>query len=1039
MLFTPALASANDTTTPDPIPNVKISEIAWAGSSLSSSDEWIELINLGTNAVDLSGWNLQGALSGGDSYTFEEDTVLEPSHVLLISNYDYAHENCSLAITPSVVTASLSLSNSKLGINLFDDTGALIDSAGDGGAPFAGVSGSTGAAEDGRYRSMVRANLTLDGTLGDAWMHATCQSGLVDGINDYATPGSVGNDVCIEEQAAGEESTQSSDETEEEEPTESVTDPIEPPIIILEEEMTTTTEEETEEPPSEEGLTEVTELLEELYDVTTEETVTEETTENTQEDAEVIVEETIDDATSLFGDLVINEFVSNPLNGEEWIEIINTSSQNIDLTGYTVEDATGKQTALGEEMLAPGAFTIVEKPSGQLNNGGDTIILRDENQIILAELLYGTEELPAPEKGYALARDDGDLFQLTTTLTPGENNVIEINEEAVAEQLAALAAAEETSEADEASKTETTTENDTESTDTTEQRDFPAYSFGDLRINEFVSNPLEGEEWIEIVNASSQNIDLAGCTVEDATGRQTALMEGLLTPGAYTLVVKPSGQLNNGEDTLIIRDGNHTLLDEVTYGTEELPAPEKGYALARDDGDLFQLTTTLTPGENNVIEITEEETAAELPESPVQTSADVSITDEPIVETTTSYDYTKLRLSEIYPNTDGSDAIEEFIEVENVGDSPIDLHDIMIKDASGKTFTVTEQVTLANVAYKTFMRTETGIALNNLGDTVSLFAPDGTLLDELTYEKATQGMALARIDGNWSWTTNRTANETNAFTQTELVQDSGTEQALVESKSTPSTTYTSTTHTNTHPSTQLSVVDAKHLADGNTITIMGTVIAQHGVLGKQFFYLADESGGIQIYKYDADFPAMQEGDRFLITGELSTSRGERRVKATSFSMQNASETLTPTYLLIEEVSESAVGSLVRIDATVVSRSGNTITLEQDGLQQIVRLSSYTDIDTELFARGSEVRVTGILTSSNGELRLVPRSATDIQVLSQQQEEEVPVITATTNTTKTNPALYIGFIALAGLMGLAFRYSLPRLKTYASGRTLSIEA
>jgi hypothetical protein len=38
---------------------VIISEVAWAGSAADAEDEWIELRNLGTAAVDLTGWTLQ--------------------------------------------------------------------------------------------------------------------------------------------------------------------------------------------------------------------------------------------------------------------------------------------------------------------------------------------------------------------------------------------------------------------------------------------------------------------------------------------------------------------------------------------------------------------------------------------------------------------------------------------------------------------------------------------------------------------------------------------------------------------------------------------------------------------------------------------------------------------------------------------------------------------------------------------------------------------------------------------------------------------
>lgn len=41
--------------------NVVINEIAWMGTSNSANDEWIELYNSGTNAVDVTGWKLTNA------------------------------------------------------------------------------------------------------------------------------------------------------------------------------------------------------------------------------------------------------------------------------------------------------------------------------------------------------------------------------------------------------------------------------------------------------------------------------------------------------------------------------------------------------------------------------------------------------------------------------------------------------------------------------------------------------------------------------------------------------------------------------------------------------------------------------------------------------------------------------------------------------------------------------------------------------------------------------------------------------------------
>lgn len=73
----------------------------------SDEGEWVEIINLGTNAVDLSGWFLQDKLSTPkDIYSFS-DISLEPQVVF-------------------VATVSSSLNNSSDGVTLFNSLGESI-------------------------------------------------------------------------------------------------------------------------------------------------------------------------------------------------------------------------------------------------------------------------------------------------------------------------------------------------------------------------------------------------------------------------------------------------------------------------------------------------------------------------------------------------------------------------------------------------------------------------------------------------------------------------------------------------------------------------------------------------------------------------------------------------------------------------------------------------------------------------------------------------------------------------------------------------
>ena len=172
-------------------PRVIISEVAWAGSSVSTSDEWLELTNLTDESVDISGWSIAGAATGGAALTLPSGSMIAPHATFLITNYDHENQSSALGVAQDLATTALSLSNSALGLVLQDGAGASIDSAGSGGAPFAGTSAGTLA--DGTVRnagSMVRISPITDGALKESWVAATESSGFDAGIPDLGTPGS---------------------------------------------------------------------------------------------------------------------------------------------------------------------------------------------------------------------------------------------------------------------------------------------------------------------------------------------------------------------------------------------------------------------------------------------------------------------------------------------------------------------------------------------------------------------------------------------------------------------------------------------------------------------------------------------------------------------------------------------------------------------------------------------------------------------------------------------------------------------------------
>jgi predicted extracellular nuclease len=83
----------------------------------------------------------------------------------------------------------------------------------------------------------------------------------------------------------------------------------------------------------------------------------------------------------------INEFVADTgtVQQTEWIELYNPGSQDIDLSGWTIEDGTNKPSSLEGRTIVAGDYLLLLKGSGfsfSLNNSGDTIILKSGGVVI---------------------------------------------------------------------------------------------------------------------------------------------------------------------------------------------------------------------------------------------------------------------------------------------------------------------------------------------------------------------------------------------------------------------------------------------------------------------------------------------------------------------------------------------------------------------------------------------------------------------------------------------------------------------------------
>lgn len=130
--------------------------------------------------------------------------------------------------------------------------------------------------------------------------------------------------------------------------------------------------------------------------------------------------------------VVINEFVSNVEIGQkEWVEFYNSSSQEISLSGYTLEERTGTDLSgtsshsLDSVKVPPNGWAIYEL-SSKLNNDGDILTLKNGGQTV-DEISYGeasSSKVEAPQKGQSAGRkvDADSSWVIFTSSTKGSTN-----------------------------------------------------------------------------------------------------------------------------------------------------------------------------------------------------------------------------------------------------------------------------------------------------------------------------------------------------------------------------------------------------------------------------------------------------------------------------------------------------------------------------------------------------------------------------------------------------------------------------------------
>jgi Lamin Tail Domain len=407
-------------------------------------------------------------------------------------------------------------------------------------------------------------------------------------------------------------------------------------------------------------------------------------------------------STALAWDVRINEVLYDPTGadaGGEWVELCNSGSSAVDLTGWTIESAgsswatswtfsagtisAGGLLLVGSSLSSthPGTFTP------NLQNGGsasDGIRLKDSSGNVVDTLLYDEPNTAA------LADDSGGAG---TSLAAAV---------ASAHSLGRIADCGDTdaSAVDFADFAVPTPGASNGGVDTGDSGGGATCSYdgSDIVINEFLSNPSGTDtnaEWVELYNAGSATADLSGWWIEAGGSSWTdgtafpegttlapgdwLLVGGSLVGGAEQVLGVTLGNASSNSDALRLMACDSTVVDVVVYGSPNTDGwtDESGVVAT----SLAAAATEGTSLERPVDGADTNQSGVDFAASDVN-SPDGTNESGVVVSCESSED---VKINELMPNPSGTDSAHEWVELYNAGLTSVDLSGWWLAAASSAT------------------------------------------------------------------------------------------------------------------------------------------------------------------------------------------------------------------------------------------------------------------------------------------------------------------------------------------------------------------
>lgn len=429
-------------------------------------------------------------------------------------------------------------------------------------------------------------------------------------------------------------------------------------------------------------------------------------------------------------------------------------------------------------------------------------------------------------------------------------------------------------------------------------------------------------------------------------------------------------------------------------------------------------------------------------------------------------------INELLPNPRGPDTDKEFVELKNISEADVNLGGWRLETANRRKYVFSATSTISQKGFLVLWRQQSGLTLGNTREEkIKLFNPAGQLIDEVGYnETAGEEMSFSRTSVTsttstlWQWSrvaTPGVANviqlpnhppaiifelpdlaeigeeivfdasdtsdpeddalsflwdfgdggqsaqemathtfqkagrrkiilkvndhqgneaEQKAYLTVLKGEDSGSaesegEEAVVESESSRAA----------GKKFAATLLQARELSAGDQARFSGLVTVPPSLFGTQIFYLqeAQTSAGIQIYMFKKDFPELKIGNEVMVQGEIGLLQNEPRLKIKNkedIKILNQWVEIKPLEITTADLEEEKLSSLLKIQGEVLEPSSGQFYLADESGEVLVQFKPRTDLKGQIVKEGDFVEVVGILGQSKGIFRLWPRFLEDIKII-----------------------------------------------------------